>query len=155
MQRAQYTDEIQEDRVYQAARMYDLLPNNKFASSLNGSEVTCVLTSPNTTIDELQAFCSRQRGSIPVYVYNRQRDGEAWLNLVLHPFAESHPAFCPVLVIETGENAQLRSFMGEKAQEPGMCVAFRGMFVGKERPPFDLPGMLRRHTDKLGTDYFI
>jgi hypothetical protein len=152
MQRARYTDAITDDEECRNERRFNLLPNNNSLTPQYSGP--CVFTSPQTTTDSLMTFCQRQARAIPVYIFDAQRDGTAWLDDVLIPFATANTRFQPVLIIDVHVNTTLRDFFNVKSLEQSISFCFKGMFYGFERMPIDLPKLLQMHSGRFGTDYY-
>ena len=151
MQRAKYTDEIEEDRELQSCRIYDMLPHNKFA--MNVADPVLVLTLSSTTLDDFMKFCLRQQKAFSCYVYNSIRDGTVWHDQVLQPFLLQNPAFGPILVVDVGKNTMLRQFMASKSDKEYICSVFRGLFYSIEHQPFDLLRIMRSQSKGSGRDH--
>ena len=99
-------------------------------------------------------FCQRQARAIPVYMFDAKRDGTAWRDDVLIPFATREERFQPVLIIDIQENPALRAFFNDRARVQSMSFCFKGMFYGFERMPVDLTKLLQMHVGRYGTDYY-
>ena len=146
---AQYTDTIEEDRDAQNTRIFNLLPNNRFPMQI--TDVACVFTNPGTTVDQLMLFCSRQQRPMPCYIYDSKRDGEAWVEEVLKPFAlKNLERIGPVLVVNVWSNPALKAFFGERARYATMCCNFQGLFYGSEHHPIDLNRILHTQHQVMG-----